>query len=138
MADTEIRTSKFLRPGEIYSREELRQAFRIGDATLNNGIFRPKGHLSVWLFVTERKTPDRTPYKDRLEDAKLYMDGQTRGRTDGFVIEHRERGLELLLFYREEKNQYPRAAFRFEGIFRYISHSGAKPAHFCLTRLQSS
>jgi putative restriction endonuclease len=63
------------------------------------------------------------------------MDGQTQGRTDNFVIEHGERGLELLLFYREEKNQYPRAAFRFEGIFRYISHSGAKPAQFYLTRL---
>jgi putative restriction endonuclease len=132
---SEIRTSRFLRPSEIYSRDELRRAFRIGDAALNNGIFRPKGHSSVWLFVTERKTPDRTPYKDRLDDGKLHMDGQTQGRTDNLVIEHGERGLELLLFYREEKNQYPRAAFRFEGIFRYISHSGAKPAHFYLTRV---
>jgi hypothetical protein len=137
MSDAGIRSSKFLRVGELYSRDDLRRAFRIHDATLNNGIFRPKGHSSVWLFVTERKTPDRTPYKDRLNGHDLYMDGQTRGRTDNFVVEHRERGLELLLFYREEKSQYPRAAFRFEGAFEYVAHSGAKPAQFHLTRCES-
>ena len=134
MSGLEIRTSKFLSVGEAYSREELRHAFRIQDATLNNGIFRPKGHASIWLFVTENKTPDRTPYKDRLEGDNLYMDGQTRGRTDSLVVEHCQQDLELLLFYREEKSQYPHSAFRFEGVFRYVSHSGSKPAQFHLSR----
>lgn len=136
MSGVEIRTSKFLKVGSVYSREELRRVFRIQDATLNNGIFRPKGHASIWLFVTENKTPDRTQYKDMLEGENLYMDGQTRGRTDSLVIHHREKDLELILFYREAKSQYPHSAFRFEGIFRYVSHSGSKPAQFHLVRLQ--
>jgi len=52
-------TSTQLVVGETYTRDGLRELFGITDATLNNGIFRPKNTRSVWLFVTEEKTPDR-------------------------------------------------------------------------------
>ncbi len=43
--------------------------------TVNTGIFQPQGHDSVWLFVTEHKTPDRTQYVDHLEGDVLRWQG---------------------------------------------------------------
>lgn len=74
-------TSQRLECGSIYTRGALRGMFGIEDATINNGIFRPRGHNSIWLFVTEKKSADRTQYMDKLEGDILYADGQTAGRT---------------------------------------------------------
>jgi hypothetical protein len=82
-----MKTSDHLEIGRVYTREELRTLFDIRDATINTGTFRPKGHDSVWLFVTENKTPDRTQYRDRLDGDDLYMEGQTARRTDPWIIE---------------------------------------------------
>jgi 5-methylcytosine-specific restriction protein A len=109
--------------------------YDITDASLNNGIFRPKGHDSVWIFVTETKTADRTQYVDLLEGHTLRCDGQSLGRTDRMIIEHESRGIELLLFYRKTRTEHPGAGFRYEGPFRYVSHSGANPTHFVLQRI---
>ena len=128
-------TSERLIVGHNYAREDLAAMFRITDATLNTGVFRPAGTNSVWLFVTKDKTRDRTQYQDRLEENRLYWQGQTSGRTDAMIVAHESRDLELLLFYRERKYEHPKAAFRFEGRFRYVSHSGAKPSSFMLERL---
>ncbi|QDE91904.1 hypothetical protein BHS06_24575 [Myxococcus xanthus] len=132
---TGLRTSEHLSLGKIYSREDLEGLFTITDATIKNGIFRPKGHASVWLFVTEEKTADRTQYADRLEGEHLYMDGQTLGRTDPLIIQHVTKGLELVLFYRRRRDQYPHGSFRYEGTFAYIAHEGTRPTHFHLRRV---
>jgi hypothetical protein len=66
----------------------------------------------------------------------LHWQGQTSGRKDLQIVEHGLRGMELLLFYRKEKYEYPRAGFRYEGPFRYVSHRGAKPASFVLRRIE--
>lgn len=129
-----MQTSTVLQVGSVYTRADLKKQFGIRDATINNGIFKPKGHDSVWLFVTKDKTSDRTQYQDTLDGDVLTMEGQTAGRTDGLIIEHDERGDELLLFYRDSKLQYPGAGFRYEGQFRYESHKGAGPAAFTLRR----
>lgn len=129
-----VRTSDILTLGDIYCRAELREMFDISDATINTGVFRPKGHDSVWLFVTERKTADRTQYEDVLEHDTLYWQGQTSGRTDDLIREHQQRGLELLLFYRHAKYEHPGAAFRYEGPFAYSSDEGRNPASFVLKR----
>jgi hypothetical protein len=129
-----MKTSTFLTVGNVYSRVELADRFEITDATLNTGIFRPLGHESVWLFVTEKKTPDRTQYRDHLDGNDLSWDGQTSGRKDALIINHEAEGLELLLFYRGSKTEYDNYGFRYEGPFRYISHKGSKPAHFLLRR----
>jgi hypothetical protein len=131
----EIFTSHLLTPGLVYTRADLKQQFSIRDATINTGVFQPKGHGSVWLFVTEKKTMDRTQYLDRLEGDRLYWQGQTSGRTDGLIQKHEAHGLELLLFYRLRKTEHPGAGFRYEGQFRYASHVGRNPASFLLLRL---
>ncbi len=66
-----MKTSDSLVDGAIYTRNELREMFGIRDATINTGTFRPKGHDSVWLFVTENKTPDRTQYHDMLDNDRV-------------------------------------------------------------------
>lgn len=132
-----LRTSTALSVGEIYTRADLKEQFGIADATINNGIFKPKGHRSVWLFVTRDKTSDRTQYQDTLDGDVLTMEGQTAGRTDHLITEHAARGDELLLFYRDSKFEHPGAGFRYEGQFEYETHEGAGPATFTLRRAQS-
>jgi putative restriction endonuclease len=126
--------SEKLEPGTIYTRNDLSALFDIKDATLNNGIFRPKGYDSVWLFITEHKTPDRIQYVDTLVGDILHMQGQRMGRTDTLILDHRQRGMELLAFYRKSKDEHPHAGFRYEGIFTYQSHSGSLPTSFVLNR----
>jgi hypothetical protein len=134
-AGTAVLTSKRLKPGAVYSRESLAELFDVHDATLNTGVFRPKGYDSVWLFVTRDKTADRTQYKDLLDGDVLHWQGQTSGRTDAAIIEHAHRGLELLLFYRNWKYEHEHAGFRYEGPFRYESHHGSHPTSFILHRV---
>ena len=129
-----MKTSGLLSVGEIYTRNQLSEMFNITDKTINTGTFRPKGHDSVWLFVTQNKTPDRTQYHDLLDNDVLHWDGQTMGRTDHWIIGHENQGLELLLFYRKDKRQYPGYGFMYEGPFRYVEHSGSHPTRFKLRR----
>jgi 5-methylcytosine-specific restriction enzyme A len=87
--------------------------------------------------VTEHKTPDRTQYTDYLDGDILEWDGQTSSRTDRTVINHKQEGLELLVFYRTRKYEYPQAGFKFEGVFNYLSHQSSRPTHFTLKRATS-
>jgi putative restriction endonuclease len=127
-------TSGRLKVGQIYPREELKGMFGITDTTVNTGVFRPKGSHSIWLFVTRDKTKDRTQYQDRLDGDLLQWEGQTSGRTDNKIIDHAENGDELLVFYRDSKRQHAKAGFRYEGLFRYLSHIAGKPSRFILQR----
>jgi hypothetical protein len=133
-----VATSTLLEPGAIYTRKDLAERFQITDRTLNTGIFQPRGHSSVWLFVTEQKTPDRPQYVDRLDGEVLYWQGQQRGSKDSLIIEHEQRGLELLVFYRHSRSVFPGAGFRYEGLFRYVSHEGSGPTSFVLRRVAST
>jgi hypothetical protein len=129
-----VKTSDRLSVGELYSRQQLREMFGIADQTINTGIFRPAGHESVWLFVTREKDPGMTEYEDRLEGDVLHWQGQLAGLKDSLIAEHQQRGLELLVFYRDAKRQYEDYAFKYEGPFTYESHAGANPASFRLVR----
>ncbi len=131
-------TSPYLRSGEVYTRQSLKQQFNIADQTLYTGIFKPAGYNSMWLFVTEQKSADAIAYSDRLEKDCLHWDGQMSGRKDHLIIEHERAGIELLVFYRAKKLEFPGAGFRFEGQFRYDSHTGANPAHFILRRMHEN
>lgn len=126
--------SEWLDVGEVYTRENLKELFDIGDATINNGVFRPKGTRSIWLFVTKEKTADRPQLSDDLTGDVLLWDGQPAGRTDAMLIEHLANGDEVLLFYRERRSQFPHGGFRYEGPFLYRSHSGASPTKFVFDR----
>jgi len=127
-------SSERLSAGAVYTRKDLKALFGIKDASLNNGVFRPAGQNSVWLFVTESKTPDRTQYVDHLDGDVLHMEGQTQGRTDRLIMAHMEDDLELLVFHRHSTREYPGAGFRYEGRFLYVSHSGGRPTSFVLRR----
>ncbi|MGJ7609238.1 HNH endonuclease [Variovorax sp. LT1R20] len=129
-----IRTSSQLGAGSVYTRDKLREIFRITDANLNNGIFHPKGTQSVWLFVTEEKTPDRVQYKDHLDGDVLLMQGQTEGRTDHLLEDQATNGLELLVFHRTKKYEHESAGFRYAGPFHYIRSYGSRPTSFVLMR----
>lgn len=129
--------STVLTVGSIYTRDDLARMFDITDATLNTGIFQPKGTRSIWIFVTERKTPDRTQYEDHLDGDVLHWQGQTEGRKDALIIEHVERNFELLVFHRQAKYEHAGAGFRYEGEFEHVSHKGSKPTNFVLRRVAS-
>lgn len=129
-------TSDRLTEGAIYSREDLIQMFNIVDSTVKTGVFRPKGSRSIWLFVTRDKTSDRTQYEDLLDGDLLHWEGQTSGRTDAKIVGHEANGDELLVFYRNTKRQHPKAGFRFEGQFRYLSHTPGNPSKFLLQRVR--
>lgn len=131
-------TSKQLIPEKIYTRDDLKKIFEIRDSTINTGIFRPKGTSSVWLFITDKKTSDRTPYINRLAGNILYCQGQKLGRKDGMIIDHEARGLELLVFFRKSKDEYSGAGFRYLGPFIYLKHEGRKPTSFVLGRKHNS
>lgn len=130
-------TSQQLVKESIYSREDLRQKFGIKDATLNNGIFQPKGYQSIWLFITEQKSKDRTQYTDQIHEDTLYWDGQMEGHRDKLIIDHQTNDLEILIFYRKNKHELPNYGFKYEGQFRYVSHTGSRPTHFILQRVDS-
>jgi 5-methylcytosine-specific restriction protein A len=119
----------------IYTRNMLQEMFAITDATLRNGVFRLAAYQSIWLFVTEQKTSDIPQLHDLLDGDRLEWDGQPEGRTDKYIIEHEAAGWELLVFYRKHKNEFPRAGFRYKGRFRYQSHTGSRPTHFILLRV---
>jgi len=125
-------TSSQLATGSIYTRDALNTKFGITDATINTGVFQPKGTSSIWLFITQEKTADRTQYRDRLEGDTLHWQGQTKGRKDDLIVRHDQKGLELLVFFRARKYEHPGAGFRYLGPFQYVSHSGGGPADFIL------
>lgn len=138
-----MRTSERLLPGALYSRNDLMREFEIQDATIKTGVFQPNGTNSIWLFVTESKPSDCTPYVDRLSGDELHWEGQSAGRTDRSIIEHALNGVELLVFYRRTKTEHADYAFRYEGPFQYVSHTpgdpGSKvPSRFVLRRCQPS
>jgi hypothetical protein len=126
-----------LESGRVYTRAELRSLFSIQDSTINNGVFPVRDRHEIWLFVTEQKSSDRVPYLDELTGDKLQWQGQTQGRTDALIINHRSDGNDILVFYRKEKYEFPGAGFRLEGHFDYVSHSGSGPTSFVLQRRRS-
>ncbi|GAB7533121.1 hypothetical protein PS3A_55370 [Pseudomonas sp. 3A(2025)] len=127
-------SSQQLEAGKVYSRADLKRIFDIKDATIRNGIFKPTNFNSVWLFVNKLKEKGQTQYKNLLDGDVLKMDGQPEGRTDHFIENHIERGLELLVFYRNHKREHSDYGFTYEGTFRYLSHKGSAPTHFLLHR----
>jgi putative restriction endonuclease len=124
--------SEKLKIGEIYNRKSLAELFHITDATLNTGVFKPKNHSSVWLFVTSKKAANQPKYVDLMTGNKLQWQGQTSGKSDLMIIEHKARDLELLLFYREEPKQYADSGSRYLGPVEYVSHNPGHPSTFTL------
>ena len=129
--------SEQLTAGAVYTRAELGRLLDMNPNGMGQGVFRRRGTDSVLIFVTEDKPADRTQYVDRLEGDVLHWQGQESRRTDSLVIEHAARGLELLLFYRRRKDEFPGYGFRYLGAFAYASHvtpPGSGASSFILRR----
>ena len=131
-----MKTSTKLNVGQVYTRAVLKSMFKITDATINNGIFQPTGHESLWLFITEKKTPDRPQYNDLLKGDDLRWESQPRGRKDHLIVGHVARGLEVLVFYRRKQNEFKGSGFKYEGRFYYVSHQPGQPSQFHLRRME--
>ena len=130
-----IISSEFLQVGELYSRKDISSLFGIGVEGFSRGLFKSKSHKSIWIFVTRDKTSDRTPYDDNLVGDLLYWDGEDKGGNDDLVIHHIRDGNEILLFYREKRDQFPNFEFRYEGKFEYLDHDKGTPSKFHLHRI---
>jgi hypothetical protein len=124
--------SRNLKVGEVYSRKSLGKIFHITDATLNTGVFKPKDHSSVWLFVTRKKAANQPKYVDYIAGDMLHWQGQSSGKSDLMIIEHKIRDLELLLFYRDEPRQHADSGFRYMGQLEYVAHKAGHPTSFTL------
>jgi hypothetical protein len=48
------------------------------------------------------------------------------------IIEHQQRELELLLFYREKSKQFADSGFRYMGPVEYRNHKPGHPSSFTL------
>lgn len=121
--------------GTIYTRAELAKMLETRDATINTGIFQPRGYDSILLFVTETKSSDMTQYRDHLNGDTLHWQGQQAGIKDVLIFSHERKGLELLVFYRRSKRENSGGGFTYEGLFRYQSHAAGRPSNFVLERI---
>jgi len=147
MPEMREKTSGKLVRGELYSRAALAKFFGVpAEGAINTGVFQPDRtrYASIWLFVTEEKEAEMTPFVDKLEGDTLHWQGQLTHRTDDLIINHESLGLEIVLFYRKTKRQHPNAAFICEGQFEYRSHSTVsdypdvqKPTSFILGRCKT-
>jgi hypothetical protein len=61
-----------------------------------------------------------------------------QGRKDDLIINHETENLELLVFYRKDKKEFSNYGFTYEGKFHYVSHTGSKPTHFILQRVNKA
>jgi hypothetical protein len=122
--DEAVPVSDLLQAGELYARADLERVLGVEDRTLYTGVFKPPRTTSILLFVTEKKSKDRIQYVDHFEGDVLVWHGQRHGRSDALIREHESAGLEVLVFYRKSVREFPRAAFRYMGAYRYVSDTG--------------
>jgi 5-methylcytosine-specific restriction enzyme A len=132
-----MKLSNELSVGNKYSRKQLGEIVGATGGNLNTGVFQPKGYESVLLFVTERKPKGQTQYTDLLKGDVLEWQGQTSGRTDARIRTHKEDGVEILVFYRNNKSEFNDYAFAYEGSFEYVKDEGSRPTNFTLRRIRS-
>ena len=127
-------TSGDLDVGATYTRDDLKSAYQIFDATINTGVFLPKGKKSIWLFVTEIKSTDKTQYHDKLDGDILTWQGQLTGRSDYLIKGHASAENEILVFYRNHKAALPHYGFQYQSVFELVDYKGSKPTTFTLKR----
>lgn len=118
--------------GENYTTEQVAEILGIDRHALTTGVFKPAKKNFVLIFVTEKKEPKDTQYDDKLIGNILEWDGQNAGRTDNLIINNTNNDPELILMYREYKNERQDSSFKCMGNLCYKAHKGNHPTHFVL------
>jgi len=120
-----MKTSEYLELGRKYTRSQLKKSFDIEDETIKTGIFKPKGHSSIWLFITKGSHPE---YDDDIIGAQLKFSGQVAHKSDNSIIQHYDKDLELIVFYRDVSH----GPFTYCGRAQYVAHEERtrKPTQF--------
>jgi hypothetical protein len=120
-----------VRVGSLYTRDQLATVWGYASFhALARGVVTPAGDNKVILFVTENKSADRTPYRDRLRGSVLEWEGPTDHFAEDRMLGAPQNGTEIHLFYREEQ----RDPFEYLGQCRVVDcerHS-TRPSSFRL------
>lgn len=114
------RSSTSLELLKTYSREELKDTFQITDAIIRNGIHVPRDTSSVWLFVTEERSPDGISFRNHFDGQVLQLEGQFKGRIGGLITNHESEGNEIVVLYRRKKRD---SGCRYVGRFSCHTHT---------------
>jgi putative restriction endonuclease len=65
------------------------------------GVFTPKNLNVIALFVTKEKQDTLTQYNDYIDGNYLFWEGENQHGSDRRIIQAREKGTQIYLFYRE-------------------------------------
>lgn len=92
--------------GQAYHRDELTELWGLqGREAISKGVFTPRDLNVIILFVTKVKSTSATQYKDYIIDDFLYWEGENKGRANARIINSKDRGDTIHLFFREHFRQ---------------------------------
>lgn len=107
-----------LKIGNLYDRPVLAAMWGYeGFQAIAKGVITPKGQNLIILFVTRFKQRSLTQYVDYIEDGLLHWEGEDGHGNDQRVVQARERGTTIHLFYRELHHR----PFEYKGLL-HLSH----------------
>lgn len=119
--------------GSTYSRPELAKIWGYsGYQALARGVVTPKDDNKIILFVTFDKPEYIEQYKDELKGGILQWEGPTDHFAENRMVNSRQTGDEIHVFYRERHH----SDFVYEGKFTVSSYTlnANKPSKFMLNR----
>jgi hypothetical protein len=117
--------------GATYGRNEL--ATRWGYASYHaiaRGVVTPANDTKIVLFITRTKQRTAFPYRDKLEGNRLIWEGPTDHFGEERILNAKESGDEIHLFYRDKHHTDFTYLGRSE--IRGIEKSRWAPARFIL------
>jgi putative restriction endonuclease len=119
--------------GKTYSRPDLAQLWGYaGYQALARGVVTPQNDDKIILFVTHEKQESFEQYQDELKGNDLTWEGPTDHFAEERMINAKQNGDEIHLFYRDRHH----SDFTYEGEFEVIScqPSTTNPSKFKLQR----
>jgi hypothetical protein len=110
----------FLEIGAKYTRPDLATRWDYeSHYAIGKGVVTPRGENLIVLFVTRMKQDTLTQYADYISGDLLHWEGQEKHGTDDRIINAKQSGDEIHLFYRELHH----CAFEYMGRLALVSAS---------------
>ncbi|GGK80799.1 HNH endonuclease [Rufibacter glacialis] len=89
--------------GERYDRNVLASLWGYqGRQAISRGVVAPANSKSIILFVTSEKQASLTQYNDYISADYLYWEGEEKGRSNNRILNAKQAGDTIHLFYREK------------------------------------